>query len=176
MRMKLGVLFLLAVIVIASAGMGISYANGDLNTSGEICCDVAFTSASASDNEFEEGVVDPKDVGAVEVDPSGNDIYTKSLVVYITNAYPGYKAYIDFTITNMGNKPIDVLGVVSKDYNNTALRIVVTGVVAGGVLYPSRSLDGTVTIKVRQGAKQNTLYPFTVGFGFSSEECNNNLP
>lgn len=167
MRIKLGVLLLLAVIVVASAGMGISYADGgiELGQAPSCYCDVAFTSAEPGDppdNEFD------KDVGhvAVTLDPSGS-----SITVDITTAYPGYEAYIDFTITNLGNQPIDVDGVVSETYDANALEIVVTGVAENTVLYAGESLEGTVTIKVLPGAEQNTPYPFTMGLGFSNTEC-----
>ena len=169
MRIKLGVFFLLAVIVVASAGMGISYAiSGPSILEGGVpsCwCDVAFTSAGPGippDNEFD------KNVGHVTVtrDPSGS-----SITVDITTAYPGYEAYIDFTITNLGNQPIDVDGVISETYNVNALEIVVTGVAENTVLYAGESLEGTVTIKVLPGAEQNTPYPFTMGLGFSNTEC-----
>ena len=167
MRIKLGVFFLLAVIVVASAGMGISYADGgiELGQVPSCYCDVAFTSAGAGippDNEFD------KNVGHVTVtrDPSGS-----SITVDITTAYPGYEAYIDFTITNLGNQPIDVDGVVSETYNANALEIVVTGVAENTVLYAGESLEGTVTIKVLSEAEHNTPYPFTMGLGFSNTEC-----
>ena len=167
MRIKLGVFFLLAVIVVASAGMGISYADGgiELGQVPSCYCDVAFTSAGPGippDNEFD------KNVGHVTVtrDPSGS-----SITVDITTAYPGYEAYIDFTITNLGNQPIDVDGVIGETYNVNALEIVVTGVAENTVLYAGESLEGTVTIKVLPGAEQNTPYPFTMGLGFSNTEC-----
>ncbi len=166
MRIKLGVLFLFAVIVVASAGMGISYTSNGLSIEGVPSgwCDVAFTSVAPGvppDNE------DGTDVGDVTVtlDPSGS-----SITVVITTAYPGYEAYVDFTITNIGNKPIDVNGVVGQSYDTTALAIQVSGVEAGTVLGVGESIDGTATIRVLPGAAQGTVYPFTVSLGFSNEE------
>jgi len=168
MRIKLGVMFLVAVIVVASAGMGISYATNGGNIGvgvPSLWCDVAFTSASLRnppDNEID------KDVGDVTVtlNPGGS-----SITIDVTTAYPGYEAYVDFTIANLGNNPIDVDGVVSEDYDETALDIVVAGVVAGTVLGVGESLNGMATVKVLQGAQQNTVYPFTLSLGFSNEEC-----
>ena len=166
MRIKLGVLFLLAVIVVASAGMGISYTSNGLSIVGvpSDWCDVAFTSAAPGDPPDNE---DDKDVGDVTVtlDPSGN-----SITVDIITAYPGYEAYVDFTIANIGNKPIDVNGVVSQTYNTTALAVQVSGVEAGTVLGVGESINGNVTVRVLQGAAQNTVYQFTVGLGFSNED------
>lgn len=169
MRIKLCVVALLAVIVVASAGMGISYANG-LSIGGvpSCYCDVKFIDVTTSDNEFEAGEADPKDVGTVsaQIIDCGDTITAQ-----VGNAYPGYKAYIDFTITNLGNQPINVDGVMGKIYDEDALEITVTGVVAGTVLYAGESLQGTVTIKVLPEAEQNTQYPFTMGLGFSNTEC-----
>jgi hypothetical protein len=167
MRIKLCVVALLAVIVVASAGMGISYAINGLSIGGvpSCYCDVAFTSAELgdpADNEIDKDVAS----ATVTLNAGGS-----SITVDITVAYPGYEAYIDFTITNLGNKPIDVDGVVSEIYDVDALEIVITGVVAGTVLDVGASLDGTVTIKVLPGAEQNTQYPFTMGLGFSNTEC-----
>ena len=166
MRIKLGVLFLFAVIVVASAGMGISYTSNGLSIEGVPSgwCDVAFTSAAPGDPPDNE---DDKDIGDVTVtlDPSGS-----SIAVVITTAYPGYEAYVDFTIANLGNKPIDVNGVVGQTYDITALEIQVSGVEAGTVLGVGEILDGTATIRVLQGAAQGTVYPFTVSLGFSNEE------
>ena len=83
----------------------------------------------------------------------------------------GYEAYVNFTVTNLGNQPIDVNGIVGHTYDETALEILVSGVEAGTVLDVGQSLGGTATIRVLQGAAQNTIYPFSVDLGFSNEEC-----
>lgn len=167
MRIKLGVLLLLAVIVVASAGMGISYADGgiELGQVPSCYCDVAFTSAGPGIPPDNEGGIDVGYIGTVTLDPSGS-----SINIDIFNAYPGYKAYIDFTVKNLGNKPINV-NMVASDYEDTALDIEVAGVEEGDVLGVGESLDGTVTVGLLQGAEQNTVYGFTVSFGFYNEEC-----
>jgi len=163
MRIKRRVLVLLAVIVIASAGMGISYATngGGIGGVPSYYCDVAFIDVSASDNEYVKEVADV----TAQIINEGSGIY-----VGISNAYPRYEAYIDFTITNQGNKPINV-DVVASDYEDTALDIDVAGVEEGDVLGMEESLYGTLTVLVLQGAEQNTVYDFTVSFGFYNEEC-----
>ena len=81
MRIKLCVLFLLTVIVVASAGMGISYATDGLNRDGVPPCDVAFTNVVTSDNEATINVAG----GEAQIVNIG-----KGIDVGITNAYPGY--------------------------------------------------------------------------------------
>ena len=167
MRIKLGVLLLLAVIVVASAGMGISYADGgiELGQAPSCYCDVAFTSAEPGDppdNEFD------KDVGHMTVtrDPSGS-----SITVDITTAYPGYEAYVNFTITNTGCKPIYLYG-VNVNYDNApseeALDVSLIGLptVLPALLCQGDGWDGTVTVKVTQNAEQNTVYGFTIEMNF----------
>ena len=168
MKIKLGVLFLVAVIVIASAGMGISYANGgiELGQVPSCWCDVAFTSAEPGDPPDNE---DDKDVGDVTVtlDPSGS-----SITIDVTTAYPGYEAYVDFTITNTGCKPIYLYGVnVNYDDSNAedALDVSVDGLPTElpALLCSGDSWeDGTVTVKVTQDAEQNTVYGFTIEMNF----------
>ena len=171
MRIKLGVLFLVVVIAIASAGMGISYATYGDDIVGEgvpsCWCDVAFTSAEPGDPPDNEGGIDVGYVGTVTLDPSGS-----SINIDIFNAYPGYEAYIDFTITNLGNKPINVDSVsVSGSYDPDELEILVNGVDEGTTLGVGNSWDGTVTTKVLQGAEQNTLYTFTISLVFGNPDC-----
>ena len=170
MRLKLCVLLLLTVIIVASAGMGISYAINGGNVGVGVpsrWCDVAFTSAEPGDPPDNEGAVDVGDV-IVTLDPSGS-----SINVVITTAYPGYEAYVDFTITNRGNKPINVDSVsVSGSYDPDELEIVVDGVEKGAVLGVGESWGGRkATIKVLQGVEQDTLYTFTISLVFSNPDC-----
>lgn len=166
MRIKLGVLILVAIIAIASVGMSYSLANGEIDTNGVICCDVAFTSAEPGDPPDNEGVIDVGDV-IVTLDPSGS-----SFTIDVTTAYPGYEAYVDFTITNTGCKPIYLYGVnVNYDDSNAedALDVSVDGLPTElpALLCSGNSWeDGTVTVKVTQDAEQNTVYGFTIEMNF----------
>ena len=181
MRIKLCVLFLLTVIVVAAAGMGISYATNGLNTDviAQNWCDVAFTSAEPGDPPDNEVDIDVGDVSVIlisRVPTLSSDVPVNDgnrILVTVTTAYPGYEAYVDFTIKNMGTSIIDVNGIVLEDYNDTAMGITVTGFEGVIELVPGEELSGRLTISVLNEAEQNWQYPFVVGFGFSSEECDN---
>lgn len=167
MRIKLGVLSLLAVITVASAGMGISYADGgiELGQAPSCYCDVAFTSAEPGDPPDNENDKDVADV-TVTLNPSGN-----SITVDITNAYPGYKAYGDFTVENTGCKPIYLYGFhvnYDNDPSKEALDVSVDGLPTDlpALLCQGDSWDGTVTVKVTQDAEQNKVYGFTIEMNF----------
>lgn len=159
---------MLLVLFMAAAGIGISYASiNGMNLSGypSCYCDVAFTSAelgSPADNEIDIDVAD----ATVTLDSNGD-----SITIELTNAYPGYEAYINFTITNLGNKPIDVNGIINEIYDTTALEIILDGVAAGSILGIGESITGAVTVKVLPGAEQNTVYQFIIDLGFSNDEC-----
>ncbi len=159
---KKKLIVLALIIVIASAGIGTSYAIAvdAFNTNGdsEYWYDVAFTFVSTSDNEY---VKDVAFVDAIIIDDN-------NIEVSLTNAYPGYIAYIDFTITNTGIDPIIVDAVTINPYNTVALDVQVVDVIAGTILYVNGDIiDGQVTIEVLQGAAQGTIYPVTIDIGFA---------
>lgn len=155
MNKKLGVI--VVSMLIALLGVGTSYAVDTLNTSeyAEYWYDPIFTSVSVSDNE---GVLDVGVVSAV--------ITSDELVdVDIFNAYPGYEAYIDFTIINIGD-PVYITGLSFSDYDTSALSLSVDGIVPGTFLGSEESVSGTLTVTVLDGALQNTVYLFDVFIDF----------
>lgn len=166
MKAKLGVLVIVAVI--AFAGIGVSYACVDPNAP-RCYCDVAFVdSVYAYDNE------DEKDIGTIDAWLNGeynNGLYN-GIWVDIFDAYPGYVVFIDFTVKNTGDRPIDVNGLVPIDYDPSAMSFSLTGDISQTTwLDTGASVDGTLVITVENDALESHTYYFKVGFGFSSEEC-----
>ena len=169
MKAKLCVLFLVAMMV--SAGVGTSYASytGGIHFSNccpECYCDVKFIDATASDNEFEDDVVDPKDVGSV----SAQIVDDNTITVQVDNAYPLYRAYITFILKNTGSMPLHIDEVYLEDYDTTALYVEVTDVVACTWIDPGETATGMVTVEVLQAAKQNWQYPFHVDIKVSCQQ------
>ena len=169
MKAKLCVLFLVAMMV--SAGVGTSYASytGGIHFSNccpECYCDVKFIDATASDNEFEDDVVDPKDVGSV----SAQIVDDNTITVQVDNAYPLYRAYITFILKNTGSMPLHIDEVYLEDYDTTALYVEVTDVVACMWIDPGETATGMVTVEVLQAAKQNWQYPFHVDIKVSCQQ------
>ena len=154
MRKKLCLLFLVAVVALAS--MGISYANGSVD----------FVYCEAWDEEPAG-----KDTGMVFADYSTGD-----LVVTVLCGYPGYVAYVDFTMENTYtttgymtisvNNPnpakVDIVVIDSTTDLPFPADAPITG--NGGRLY------GTLEITVKSGAEESKAYPFTVDIDFSEEE------
>jgi len=168
---RLGVLVLIAVI--ASAGIGVSYAtiNGDYDIGGfpSCYCDVAFVgSVTAYDNEVTKFI---GEVDARLIDDYNDGLYN-GIWVEITHAYPCYEVYIDFTVINSGNNPINIDGLVPGGYNPSAMAVSLTGDISTtGSLPAGNTVDGTLTITVLNGALQNEEYEFTIDLGFYNEEC-----
>jgi len=165
MKAKIGVILL--VVIIASAGIGVSYAcvNGGVDVRCCPPCGVKFYAVTTADNEFDDDVVDPKNVGDVTariVDYGGG------IEVFIVNAYPLYEAYIYFTIKNTGRKPIHIDEVSVEDYDTTALAIDVSGVIDIWIS-PGETIDGELTVEILQEAKQNWEYSFQVKIKVSCE-------
>ena len=159
MRIKLGVLFLVAVIAIASVGMSYSLANGENNTNGVCCPDVEFTDVTTSDNEYEKEVADV----TAQIINGGSGIH-----VDISNAYPEYIATITFTMENVGSKPIYVSAFSIESSDDDALDInVVPDINVGTWLYYyGDKIIRDLTVRITQLAEQNTPYRFWVNTTF----------
>ena len=149
------------VLIIASAGIGTSFsiAVGAFNTNGTIGYnyDVRFISISYSDNEVSYNVA----TGSAHI------IANNISQVTISNAYPGYIAYVDFIMANVGSDPILLDELLISGYNTDALDIQVDGVVLGTFLLPRESTDGQLIIEVLDDASMDTSYPFNIYIGFS---------
>jgi hypothetical protein len=148
------------VFIIASAGIGTSFsiAVGALRTFGPIGYnfDVRFIDVTYSDNE-----------GSLDIAIVTAWIYTNNITkVTITNAYPGYIAYVDFIMGNIGNGPILLDDLTVLPYNTDALDIQVDGVTVGTYLQPRESIEGQLIIEVLDGASMDSNYPFDIDFIF----------
>ena len=117
----------------------------------------AFTSVQAYDNE---GSL-PKDVA--ETTASITD--SRNITVAITNAYPGYKGSVDFTVTNTGTAAIELTGTTITNPNPGALDVSVN--VALGELQPGASRSGLLELVITNNATPSTPYGFSVGINFS---------
>ena len=159
MRIKLGVLFIVSVI--ASAGMGVSYAvtNGEFNTNGVCYPDVEFTDVSTSDNEYVKEVAD---VDAQIVNAG------RGIDVDISNAYPGYEATINFTIMNIGDCPIYVSGVSVWSSDSDAVEVTVVPDITVGtwLYYYGDTIVRDLVVLITQDAEQGTPYQFNVTIDF----------
>ena len=154
MKNKLGLLVL--IVFIALASMGMSYADDKFIQ--------VFGPVTSWDNE---GV---DDVGVVIAYPYQDDV-----VVTISNAYPGYEAYVTFNIIYLsdGTDPIYVDGIVINNiYAGTEMDVVVTDwngdpIPIDTVLNPGDTLDVKLTVTLLDGAVQDTTYSFSVDLNFS---------
>ncbi len=154
MKKELGAL--LFVIIISFASMGTSFA-GDKHTE--------FTQFSFGDNE------ELKDVGYVSayINQAGN------LIVTVSDAYPGYEAWVTFVIQNIGGPedPGMYLWSISFINGNTSkIDIDVTDPLGGSLINtyidPGETLKGLLTITALPGAEQDASYSFGANIVFDS--------
>ena len=163
MNKKLGVLVLVAVYAFSS--MGMSFADDNY---------IEFTQTSSSDSDGAGG--DGGDVSAY-IDNAGN------LIISVSNAYPCYEAYVTFKIQHVGVEGDPTMYLkfinITNDYSD-AMDIIVTHPNGNPIPInyplnpyipnqPEESLDGIITIKMKDGAEQDKSYSFTVHFDFSDE-------
>jgi hypothetical protein len=149
------------VLIIATAGIGTSFsiAVGAFKTLGPIGYnyDVRFIGISYSDNE-----------GSYNIATGIAYIYTNNIsIVSISNAYPGYIAYVDFTMANVGNDPILLDELTISGYDTDVLDIQVVDVTVGTFLLPRESTSGQLIVEVLDDAEMDTTYPFDIYIGFS---------
>jgi len=121
--------------------------------------DVEFTNVfSVSDNEIDKDVAEAVAIRS----PDGSGFQFT-----ISNAYPGYEVHLDFTIKNIGDHPIgDLCPIVLLDipdlfYDTDAFLFEIEGIDEGGGLWlvnVGDTADGRFTIKVLQGAEEDTSY------------------
>ena len=156
MKKKLGILVI--VLVFAFSTMGMSYANNNY---------AQFVQSSSWDNEV------GKNVGTVSayIDNPGN------LIISLSNAYPGYEAYVSFRVQHIGvsGDPTIYLKYINITNNfPTVMNILVTDPMGDPIpinypLGPGDTLDGLITITMKQGAEEEKLYSFNIQFDFSNE-------
>ncbi len=158
MRNKSTVLALILFVVSANAGIGFSFAIGTFSTNGsvEYVYNINFSGVSVIDNEFDIDVANT--VATI--------INTENIQVTITNAYPGYIAYVSFTIQNTGTGNIVLNLLDIYPYNTDALSVEMSGIDVNDFLIPGQTAEGLVTITVLQNSAMNSDYPFYIDIGF----------
>lgn len=162
MKNKLTILVL--VVFVAIASIQISYAEEEYTS---------FVSCGTSDNEFEAGVTDPKNVGSVSANINNGD----NLIISVYNDYPGYVAYVNFTIKHLGSietAPTVYLAAIdiTNAYSGVEMDVSVTDLLGDPIpintaLAPGDELEGLVTITMLDGADEDSSYSFSVDLSFS---------
>lgn len=91
------------------------------------------------------------------------DSTQKSATITISNAYPGYVAWVNFSIKNTGTIPIKLIDTVNNN-NSDEIHVTTswTGLDSNGVLLPGQTAHLNVTTYVTNSAAQNSTYKFTV--------------
>jgi len=150
--------------MVALGIIGYSYScnNGGISINCYCNCDIKFTKVISSDNEVEKNVA----AVSAQINREGDTI-----TACITNAYPCYRAYINYTIKNTGCKPVhfDTLTIIN-DYPE-ALEITITNHTCTW-LSQYETVKGTTTVHILQPAEQNAEYTFKIKIGFSCQEGN----
>jgi hypothetical protein len=135
----------LAIVVVSV----ISYSYAKLGDGKETSSGgIIFTGVSVSDNESRRDIA----TVSAKITPDG-----EAIEVCIAKAYPDYKASITFTIKNVGEMPVHV-EVCIYQYDRTALQIGVSNMIAW--VDPYKTLNGSETIQILDGASQNWRYTF----------------
>lgn len=162
MKTKIFALIILATIALSIIGYSYSCQNGGIHINCYCNCDIKFKTVTTSDNEIEKDVANVN----AEITNEGN-----SITACITNAYPCYRAYINYTIKNTGCKSVhfDSLTIIN-DYPE-ALEITTTNHTCT-CLSPCETVQGTTTVHILQPAEQDWEYNFQIKIGVSCQEGN----
>ena len=144
------------VMCLFAVGIGYAATGTAMQTDGEIQCE--FLDAISTDNETD------KNVGKclAEVEDSDGDGYNERLTITIGNAYPGYEAHIDFTISNPHAEGGTVESLEITNPNPAeAIELSVTDL-TGAPIAAWGTVGGTVAIGVGDGAQPNQVYAFRI--------------
>ncbi|MEM0006668.1 MAG: hypothetical protein QXR89_00150 [Candidatus Bathyarchaeia archaeon] len=155
MKTKIFALIVLAIIALSLIGYSYACWNGCIQID-RYCgcyCDVKFTKVTTYDNEVE------KDIGNVYAQITCEG---KTIDVILTNTYPCYEAYINFTIKNKGCKPAHIDEVKIEEYNKTALEIELTGIIACTWISPCETMKGQLIVHPLQEAEECHTYTFKI--------------
>ncbi|MEM2568235.1 MAG: hypothetical protein QXH20_07195 [Candidatus Bathyarchaeia archaeon] len=160
--MNANLLAILSMTIIALLSIGYSYAckNGGVNINPNKNFDVAFISVTTSDNEAEINVATIH--AQITHDQNAID-------VYLMNAYPGYEAYITYTIQNIDKIPARFDSLTIKNPNPEALLITTTDHTYTW-LQPGQTVQGKTTIRILETAEENQAYTFQIIMGLSSNK------
>jgi hypothetical protein len=163
-KTKIFALLILAIIALSIIGYSYACYNGGIHID---CycqpnCNIRFTNVTTSDNEHEKYVADVQ----AQITCDGDAIQ-----VSITNAYPCYEAYINYTIKNKGCKPVHFDSVTIINDNPEALEITTTNHTCT-LLPPGDMVQGTTAVHILQPAEQDWEYKFKIKIGFSCQEGN----
>lgn len=155
--MKTKVFTATILAIIALILMGHSYAcwNGGIQIDCYCKCNLAFTKVVTWDNEME------KDVATVTAKITCDK---DTIKVKITNGYPCYTAYINYTVKNIGKCPIQFTSLTMINDYPEALEITTTDH-TGTVLGACQTITGTTTVHTLQEARQNWQYEFEIKIG-----------
>jgi len=80
--------------------------------------------------------------------------------IRILDSYPCYEAYLNFTIENTGDDPVHIDEIALEDYDEAALEIEMTNLIACMWISPGETANGQLAIRTLRGAKQNWRYTF----------------
>jgi len=153
--MKTKTFAILLTVIIALNIMGFSYAglSGTIKTKDQTnTLKTYFVAVAYSDDEIEKDVAQ---VTAV-ISMDGTEIK-----IAITNGYPCYEAYVNFTIQNQGDKTVHVYSVSLENPNPTALNVTVTNLTCT-TLNPWEKTEGAVTTHILQTAQECHTYTFKI--------------
>lgn len=144
---------ILALAIVLVSVMSYSYASLNGTTKTCSCFGIEFTAVSVSDNEI------GRDIGKVWAQITCDG---KRIDVHMTQAYPSYEAYVNFTIMNTGTLPIHIDEVRVGPYDRDALEIETTNLAACTWISPGRTLRASEAVTILVGARQGWSYAFTV--------------
>ena len=144
------------VVFVAFASIQMSFAAGEY---------AEIISVSTSDNE-----VSP-DVGSVSASVNGGG----DLIINVYNSYPGYEAYVDFTVENTDEDVTLYLAEIDIDNIYSGVELDVTVTYPDGTdipddyeLGPGETMDCMVTITLLSAAVETQSYGFSIDLNASA--------
>ena len=155
MKTKTLVIVLTAIIALNIIGFSYAGQSGALKTNNKLnTFKTYFVDVTYSDNENET----QKDVAQ----GTATIINRTEIKVAITNGYPCYEAYVNFTIQNQGDQTVHIYSVIVENPNPMALNVTVTPNLTCTNLDPWETVEGVVTTHILPTAEECHTYTFRI--------------
>lgn len=150
MNKKVGLIVLVVVLALGALGVGYAVWSQDLTITAQVntgSFDTKLVDVSATG--------DANEVATVAVDTSDTSGHT--IIVTITNGYPGFSTAVSFSINDPGAVPAEVTGIDIPTGTNAT--VTNTGTIDTGttIAASGTTSGGQFTIQIKDSAAQNVV-------------------
>ncbi len=164
-------MFVSLMVALSMTGVAVAHWSDEIYFEGTVKTG-SVTVGWASVVAWENGEPGGKDVGSIdcwldgpEIDPRTTETVYKTLVIEISNVYPGWMGHIDAVIKNAGTIPVDLIDIIIEGELPLENEVNIDNW-CDWTDYPRLDPDSSATIRadilVKDDAPEGTTYTFSI--------------